>query len=99
MSKSLKYIPYAGGPYQIWTHNDFASTKTICLARIITQIENSMDCICRTKFCLTNGSVAVNIIMLRKSVIVKTSYSSNSRISLNHPYTIPILSLDNPYNR
>ena len=73
-----------------------ASTKTICLARIITQIENSMDCICQTKFCLTNGSVAVNIIMLRKSVIVKTS---NTRISLNHPYTMPILSLYNLYSQ
>ena len=71
-----------------------ARSKTYMLARIITQIETSMDCICQTKFCPTNGSVAVNIMMLRKSVIVKTS---NTRISLNHPYTMPILSLYNLY--
>ena len=36
--------------------------KFICLSQIITQLEIVMDCIFQIKFCLTNGSVAAQVI-------------------------------------
>ena len=47
--------------------------KLICLSQIITQLEIVMDCIFQTQFCLTNGSVAVNIMLYRYFYILKQS--------------------------